>query len=1100
MRKSFAQSFRGELVGLVCICLFLVGSALFATAAQQQQARVSQIIQDVRLLEARGAPRPAAVNDTVTQQMGVRTGVESRAELTFTDLTITRLGANTIFSFSRGARELDLTSGAILLQVPPNKPAVKVNTSAVTAAVTGGTALLSTGPPTKFMVLEGVGTFYPLGHPEKAVTVQGGEMTMMTADGQLAKPQKFDVKLVMETSPLVKDFPPLANLPLIVTVINQQIAEQQLATSQPLARNLVDVIDTTDQNRNANPVILARNSTSSPTPRPITPTPPPITPTPPPITPTPPPITPTPPPITPTPPPPTPTASPSGTPSKFGTPGTITSPNPYVITGNTVINTDPSITTNGITDYGKIYRNQAQDGLLSAFIFGSTSAFDSASGFDALVGGNGSGAVFKFTALQLTGDPTIITTGGETNLGLIAVTGITSGGPGGVLTFSGLDGLLLATQDGSISLGPEISFSGLHDLNIYARGSSSDLTLGSDISTTSKVRLFAEHDMSITSSITTDDLYGFVGRNISIDGSTAIQAPTIDLFAGQNLDSTGLISDETAVNSDGNVSISAGQMINVANDLNIIRQNGGITSGLNVLLYAGTDLLVGGNFSIATDISNLTNGANIDVLADRNLTVGGSLALQTSASAQSGTGANIDLRVGGTLTAADLFLGVELAVQAPQESGENITLFVGNDLITHNGANSGGIDLEIITPVQQTVNSGANLLLSVGHNLTTDAGADTTLFINNNINEVVNGANILAAIGGNIDTNNLTLELLNNGGEIGIGGIVSLVASGSITTHGAAIFEIQNTGGTIDSNTAIAVAAGNISASSLSAQIDNRNGGIIGGAGLIEMDVAGNANIANDATFAIYGSDGAAASAVLLNGGSYNVGGTFLTYIDGNGAITFNNASVHADVLKAGVFGANGVLNIGGGTLSADTTLKLYAPGSNGQLNFVSNITLGGNSAKILAANSVTIFDNVVVTIGGKIPAGVYTNNANYSEEWGGNGSTTGTFAGAGANRPRPLSEAPPFDALSPRNPTDGKSNRAVINVQDSGQLLAMLDGAVPGRRGRLWVSRHRHRHGVKADRIKVDRMMKANRGPDIRGIRDRRAVNPRLGGGTKAF
>ena len=90
----------------------------------------------------------------------------------------------------------------------------------------------------------------------------------------------------------------------------------------------------------------------------------------------------------------------------------------------------------------------------------------------------------------------------------------------------------------------------------------------------------------------------------------------------------------------------------------------------------------------------------------------------------------------------------------------------------------------------------------------------------------------------------------------------------------------------------------------------------------------------------------AGSAAININGGSYNVGGTFLSRIDGNGTITFNNASAHADVLKAGVFGANGVLNIGGGTLSADSTLKLYAPGSNGQLNFISNVTLGGNSAK----------------------------------------------------------------------------------------------------------------------------------------------------------
>src|SRR5207248_10877725 len=190
-----------------------------------------------------------------------------------------------------------------------------------------------------------------------------------------------------------------------------------------------------------------------------------------------------------------------------------------------------------------------------------------------------------------------------------------------------------------------------------------------------------------------------------------------------------------------------------------------------------------------------------------------SLALETSTTAQSGTGANIDLRVGGTLSAADLFLGVELGVQAPQQNGENMTRIVGNNLIAHNEANSGGIDLAIITPVQQTVNSGANIFLSVGNNLTTAAGSDTTLFINNNNNGVVNGANILAAIGGNLNTNNLTLELWNNhGGEIGTGGIVSLTVAGNVTAHGDALFDIQNNGGTLDQITGIAVAAQNISA------------------------------------------------------------------------------------------------------------------------------------------------------------------------------------------------------------------------------------------------------------------------------------------------
>ncbi|PYK64447.1 MAG: hypothetical protein DME50_13495, partial [Verrucomicrobia bacterium] len=95
MKKSFGQIFSSGLI----IMLWLVGAERLVAADQLQQARVSQVIQDVRVLETHGAPRPAAVNDKVIQGMGVRTGVESRAELTFTDLTITRLGANTVFSF-----------------------------------------------------------------------------------------------------------------------------------------------------------------------------------------------------------------------------------------------------------------------------------------------------------------------------------------------------------------------------------------------------------------------------------------------------------------------------------------------------------------------------------------------------------------------------------------------------------------------------------------------------------------------------------------------------------------------------------------------------------------------------------------------------------------------------------------------------------------------------------------------------------------------------------------------------------------------------------------------------------------------------------------
>jgi hypothetical protein len=94
--------------------------------------------------------------------------------------------------------------------------------------------------------------------------------------------------------------------------------------------------------------------------------------------------------------------------------------------------------------------------------------------------------------------------------------------------------------------------------------------------------------------------------------------------------------------------------------------------------------------------------------------------------------------------------------------------------------------------------------------------------------------------------------------------------------------------------------------------------------------------------------------------------------------------------------------------LAGDTTLRLYSPASNGTINFIANVTLSSPSS-IIAAHTVNIFDGVVVNIASQNPASVFTNHANYSG-FGGNGSRTGTFGGAGAATPQPLNQAPPLD------------------------------------------------------------------------------------------
>src|SRR4029450_10937729 len=107
------------------------------SAEELKEAKVTQVVQDVKLLPSNAAPKPASVNDNVRHGTAVQTGVQSRSELTFKDQTITRLGEKTIFSVGEGARTIDLGSGQFLLCVPKKAGGAKVKAGAVTAAITG---------------------------------------------------------------------------------------------------------------------------------------------------------------------------------------------------------------------------------------------------------------------------------------------------------------------------------------------------------------------------------------------------------------------------------------------------------------------------------------------------------------------------------------------------------------------------------------------------------------------------------------------------------------------------------------------------------------------------------------------------------------------------------------------------------------------------------------------------------------------------------------------------------------------------------------------------------------------------------------------------
>ena len=147
-------------------------------AAGLKSAQVSRIFNDVRLLPENQTARPAAVSDTVSGKAAVQTGAASRAELTFSDQTLTRLGANSYFTFADGTRDMDLHSGTMLLQVPKDAGGATIHTAAVTAAITGTTLMVEYNPKSysKIIVLEGTVRVSLTGHLGESLLVHAGEM------------------------------------------------------------------------------------------------------------------------------------------------------------------------------------------------------------------------------------------------------------------------------------------------------------------------------------------------------------------------------------------------------------------------------------------------------------------------------------------------------------------------------------------------------------------------------------------------------------------------------------------------------------------------------------------------------------------------------------------------------------------------------------------------------------------------------------------------------------------------------------------------------------------------------------------------------------
>jgi hypothetical protein len=184
------------------------------------------------------------INDKIESDTQVGTGEQSMCELSLDDKSVTRIGANALFSFVKQERLVKCDKGTFLVSKDPETETITVTTGSVTAAVNGSTVMFDVkDDATHIAVAETTTGVVVTDKNGKSMTLQSGEGISATPNGMISSsPKSVDVKDLISSSPLFteKGLPPLANDALIKGVASAQ--ETAKAQGISFASEINDVV------------------------------------------------------------------------------------------------------------------------------------------------------------------------------------------------------------------------------------------------------------------------------------------------------------------------------------------------------------------------------------------------------------------------------------------------------------------------------------------------------------------------------------------------------------------------------------------------------------------------------------------------------------------------------------------------------------------------------------------------------------------------------------------------------------------------------------------------------------------------------------------
>jgi hypothetical protein len=202
----------------------VLAGAFSVHSADLKQSKFTQVVNDVQVISASDkTQKPAAANQLFKLPDIIRTGPASRAEMIAEDKTITRVGANTIFSFDAATRTIDLEKGSLLFHSPKGKGGGTIKSGSAIAAVLGTTIMVGSTPDGGFKVVVLEGTAKVKLNNGHTQTLHAGEMVFVLPGNEMSPVITFRLDLLTGGSLLVKGF----DQPLPTTdLINLEIEKQ----------------------------------------------------------------------------------------------------------------------------------------------------------------------------------------------------------------------------------------------------------------------------------------------------------------------------------------------------------------------------------------------------------------------------------------------------------------------------------------------------------------------------------------------------------------------------------------------------------------------------------------------------------------------------------------------------------------------------------------------------------------------------------------------------------------------------------------------------------------------------------------------------------